>query len=111
MFDLSYRDRFGIVHSDTNLSYNIYETSSDIRSQKDFKFNTTFNTRHSFDDLVIKPSLMLGTWDMNDELTNDGDNKFYQASLGLGLDIPSKKLKNYTKSWKKISQQEIQEIT
>lgn len=92
MYDLNYKDRFGIIHSDTSLVYNIYDTKSNVRSQKDFKFNTTFNTRHSFKDLVLKPSLMLGTWNMNDELTNNGDNSYYQTSLGLGLDIPSKKL-------------------
>jgi len=92
IYDLNYQDRFGIFHTNTNLNYNLYDTNNDIRSQKEFKFNTTINTRHSFDDLVLKPSLMLGTWNMNDELTINGDNEFYQASIGLGVSIPRKKI-------------------
>jgi hypothetical protein len=92
MFDLNYRDRFGIVYSDIGLAYTLYDTSNGERSQKEFRFNSTFNTRHTLDDLVLKPSIMLGTWDMNDELDINGNNQYYQAAVGLGFDIPSKKI-------------------
>jgi len=92
MFDLNYRDRFGIVYSDIGLAYTLYDTSNNERSQKEFRFNSTFNTRHTLDDLVLKPSIMLGTWDMNDELDINGNNKYYQAAIGLGVDIPSQKI-------------------
>ena len=92
IYDLNYKDRFGIFHTNTNLNYNIYDTNNNIKSQKEIKFNTTINTRHSFDDLVLKPSFMFGTWSMNDELTINGDNEYYQASFGLGASIPSKKI-------------------
>ncbi len=92
MFDLNYRDRFGIVYSDIGVSYNLYDTNNNQRSQKELRFNGTFNTRHTLDDLVLKPSIMLGTWNMNDELDINGNNTYYQAAVGLGLDIPSQKI-------------------
>lgn len=92
MFDLNYRDRFGIVHSDIGLGYTLYDTDNNQRSQKEFRFNGTFNTRHTLNDLVLKPSIVLGTWDMNDELDNNGDNRYYQAALGLGIDVSSQKI-------------------
>lgn len=91
IYDLNYRDRFGILYTNTNLNYNIYDTDNNQRSQKEFKFNTMINTKHSFSDLVLKPSFLIGTWNMNDELSN-GDNEYYQAALGLGVSIPSKKI-------------------
>lgn len=107
MYNINYKDKYGIINSDTNLTYNIYDTKSNIRSQKDFKFNTTINSRHTFDDLVLKPSLILGTWDMNDELTNNGDNKYYQAAVGLGVQIPSKKLSTSIKIGKNKSTRDV----
>ncbi len=92
MFDLNYRDRFGIVHSDIGLGYTLYDTDNNQRSQKEFRFNGTFNTRHTVDDLVLKPSIILGSWDMNDELDNNGDNRYYQAAFGLGIDAPNQKI-------------------
>jgi len=92
MFDLNYRDRFGIVNSDIGLAYTLYDTDNNQRSQKEFRFNSAFNTRHTLNDLVLKPSVMLGTWSMNDELDINGNNKYYQTALGFGVDIPSKKI-------------------
>lgn len=107
MFDLNYRDRFGIVHSDIGLSYTLYDTDNNQRSQKEFRFNSTFNTRHTLDDLVLKPSIMLGTWDMNDELDINGNNKYYQAAVGLGFDIPSQKISTNIRVGKNKSTRDV----
>ncbi|MBN2964961.1 hypothetical protein JWV37_09235 [Sulfurospirillum sp. T05] len=91
VYDLNYRDRFGIVHSDMQVSYTDYHTNNNTRNQEEWRFNSTFNTRHSYKDLVLKPSIIFGTWDVNDELSN-GDNTYTQAALGFGVDIPKHKI-------------------
>lgn len=91
MFDIGYKDRFGIVYSDMNFAYNLYDTDGS-REQNEFRFNSTLNTRHTYNDFVIKPSWIFGTWDVSDELTNNQDSKYYQNAFGLGLDIPRHKI-------------------
>lgn len=92
MFDINYRDRFDIVYSDMNFAYNIYDTNNNGRKQNEFRFNSTLSTRHTYNDFVIKPSWIFGTWDMSDELTNNQDSRYYQNALGLGFDIPRYKI-------------------
>lgn len=87
MYDLNYRDRYGIVYSDMSLAYNNYDTKNS-RDQNELRFNSTFNTRHSYKNVVIKPSWSYGTWNMNDELTNNQNSRYHQNTFGLGLDIP-----------------------
>jgi len=107
IYNLNYKDKFGMFHSNTNLNYNIYDTSNDVRSQQEFKFNTTLNSRHSLSGFILKPSLVLGTWNMNDNLSNNGNNEYYQAAAGLGLDIPKKKITSTLRVGKNRSTRDV----
>ena len=49
------------------------------------------SSRHTFEKLILKPSLYLGGWTASDELADTRD-KIYEYSLGLGLDVPDWKL-------------------
>jgi len=87
----NYRDRFGELDSDTNLGYTLYRTETDVRDASEVTFNTSLSSRHEVKAVVFKPSLNLGTWYSKDELADETD-KFYEYSLGLGLDAPGANL-------------------
>ncbi|MFH0709231.1 MAG: hypothetical protein V2A75_03400 [Pseudomonadota bacterium] len=107
MYDMNYRDRFGIVYSDISLGYNVYDISNNVRYQNEFRFNTAFNTRHTYENFVLKPSVIVGILDMNDELTNNGNNQYEQAALGLGLDIPKQNISSNFRIGKNRSTRDI----
>jgi len=87
IINLNYRDRFGIFDSDTGLGYSFYSTERDQRNNKEFLYNTSLGSRHSFDTFILRPSLYLGGRTLQDELNSETD-KIYEYSLGVGVDIP-----------------------
>lgn len=91
----SYRDRFGIFNSTTNLGFTFYETETQ-RENNEFIANTSLNTRITKGIFIWKPSLNLGTWRSVNELVDETDYT-YEYSLGLGCDIPSKKITSQLK--------------
>ncbi len=91
IFDFSMNDRFGKVYNTTNLSYYKYKTDGAVQDSHEFRGNTEFSGRIKKDDYVFKPSIRLGTWSNKNELTSSLD-KYYEASVGLGLDIAKYKI-------------------
>ena len=89
--NFNYRDRFGIFDSDTNLGYTLYNTKTSVIDSKEYTYNTMISSRHTLDTLIFKPSLYLGGWTASDELADTKD-MIYEYSLGLGLDIPDRKI-------------------
>lgn len=86
----SYRDRFGIFDSTTNLGVTFYDTK-ETRENDEFLANTSLRARITKGIVTWKPAVYLGTWRSDNELTDDVDY-IYEYSLGLGCDIPSKKI-------------------
>ena len=86
----SYRDRFGILDSTTNVGLTLYETKT-TRENEEILANTSLSARITRGDLIWKPSIYLGTWRSDDELTDQTDY-IYEYSLALGCDIPKKKI-------------------
>jgi len=95
-FDIMYRDRYGVIDNTTTLGYAVYDTDNNVREEEEFRFNTTFSSRMTFDSVILKPSIQAGTTDTNDELTNN-DNRFYQTSVGLGLEVPKARVTSMVK--------------
>ncbi len=85
-----YRDRFGVFDSTTNLGVTFYETKT-VRKDDEFLANTSLRARITKGSVTWKPAIYLGTWRSDNELTDETDY-IYEYSLGLGCDIPSKKL-------------------
>jgi len=91
ILDFSMNDRFGKIYNTTNMSYYKYKTDGATQDSHEFRINTQFSGRVSKKSYVLKPSLRLGTWSNRDELQSTLD-KYYEASVGLGLDIPKYKV-------------------
>lgn len=88
----SYRDRFGVLDSDTSFGIILYDTKASRRAQE-FTYNTAFSSRHTLGAVVLKPSLYLGGWTSNEELAApQATDQIYEYSAGLGLDVPSIKI-------------------
>jgi hypothetical protein len=85
--NMNYRDRFGILDSETNLGYSIYDTRTGIRNEEEFIYNTSIGSRHTYNKLVFKPSLYLGGRTLQDEL-NSMTDKLYEYSIGFGFEMP-----------------------
>lgn len=88
--NFGYRDRFGLWDSDTNLGIILYDTDNS-RDSDDFTYNTTLSTRQTVGKFVLKPSLRLGGWTLEDDL-NDTRDQVWEYSVGLGVDVPSIKV-------------------
>lgn len=86
----SYRDRFGIFDSNTNLGVTFYETKT-TRDSEEIIANTSLTARISSENVIWKPAIYLGTWRSDNELTDETDY-IYEYSAGLGCDIPQKKI-------------------
>ncbi len=86
----SYRDRFGMLDSTTNLGITFYETKT-TRENEEIVANTSLSTRITRGDFIWKPAVYLGTWRSDDELTDQTDY-IYEYSVALGCDIPKKKI-------------------
>lgn len=88
--NFGYRDRFGLWDSDTNFGIIFYDTDNS-RDSDEFTYNTTLSTRQTVGKFVLKPSLRLGGWTLEDDL-NDANDQIWEYSVGLGVDIPSIKV-------------------
>lgn len=88
--DLSYQDTFADLNSITNIGYHKYDAEQSQKS-KEIVFNTILNGNYRFDTYVLKPSIYLGTWGIDDELQNN-NSQYYQAALGIGFDLPREKI-------------------
>lgn len=88
--NFGYQDRFGKFDSNTNVGFNYYETAT-TRDDNEFLANTTLSTRTKAGDWTLKPQASLGTWMLDNELSNQTD-RVYEYSLGLGADLPKVKL-------------------
>ncbi len=92
VLNLNYRDRFGKVDSDLNLGYNKYDTDDLVRKSDELTYNLTLSSRHTGDGgMIFKPSMQVGGWMSQDELVN-ADDRMYEYSLGLGVDVPDSNL-------------------
>jgi hypothetical protein len=88
----SYRDRFGVLDSDTNFGIIFYDTKSSRRAQE-YTYNTALSSRHTVGKFVLKPGLFLGGWTSNEELmAPQATDQIYEYSVGLGVDIPAVKV-------------------
>lgn len=88
LVNLNYRDRFGPFDFDGNLGYTSYDTKGTSRSKSnEFTYNVSLNSRHTIDDIILKPALYLGGWRSRNELEDKSDI-LYEYSLGLGFEIP-----------------------
>lgn len=88
----SYRDRFGVLDSDTNFGIIFYDTKNSRRANE-FTYNTSLSSRHTLGGVVLKPSLYLGGWTANEELAApQATDQIYEYSAGLGVDIPALKI-------------------
>lgn len=89
IFNTNYRDRYGFIDTDLNFGYIAYNTLQTARSRNnEFTYNLTLSSRHSFDTLILSPSVYLGGWRSNNELADTND-QIYEASAGTGIDFPS----------------------
>ena len=89
---LNYRDRFGLIDTDTNLGYSFYRNESAAEQKNnEILYNTVLRSRFSAGLFVIKPAVYLGGWNYKDELS-DSDDRFYEYSLGLGVDVPQARI-------------------
>ena len=96
--NLNYRDRFGIVDSDSNLGFSLYDVKQ-TPDDKSFEYiyNTTINSRHHAGLFVFKPSVNLGGWTFRRELEETTD-QIYEYAVGLGVDVPEKKITSNLKA-------------
>jgi len=84
-FTLSFRDKFWIFDHNTNVGFTKFDTANS-RESEEINFNTTWSTRHTWGDVVIKPTFYGGIWEGKDELVVVTDQTF-ELSLGLDLDF------------------------
>jgi len=93
--NLSLRDRFWLVDGEVNLGYTKYDTKN-VRRSNEYTYNTNFSFRRTFGEVVFRPSLYVGGLVSKDELSDVLDKSF-EYSLGLGLDLPNKKINSTLK--------------
>jgi hypothetical protein len=92
IINLNYRDRFGILDSDTNVGFTSYEYKIAPRQRShEYTFNTSLSARFHRDSYILKPNLRLGGWTSRDELADLSD-KIYEYSLGTGIEFPAIKV-------------------
>lgn len=88
IININYRDRFWLIDTDTNFGFIAYNTLQPTASRRnEFTYNTTLSSRHSFDTVIIAPSVYLGGWRSNDELAETND-QIYEYSGGMNVDLP-----------------------
>ena len=86
--NVNYRDRFWFLDTDTNFGFIAYNTMLPASNRSnEFTYNTTISSRHSFDSVIISPSIYAGTWRSNNELI-DAHDEIFDLSAGVGIDFP-----------------------
>lgn len=90
--NLNYRDRFGIFDSDTNFGFNTHERRDVPQSlRNEFLVNTSLSSRHTVGMFILRPTVFLGSQAIREELVVEED-RIYEYSLGLGLEVPTIKM-------------------
>lgn len=98
IIDLNYRDRLGIVDTNTNLGYTTYDFPGGA-TNKQYTYNMSLSSRHTSGQFILKPSVYLGGWTAKDELS-DSTDRLYEYSAGLGFDVPEMKITSNIKAGK-----------
>ena len=90
--NLNYRDRFGVLDSDSNFGFTAYHIKETPEGKNlEYIYNTSLNSRFHVDQYILKPSITLGGWTSREEL-EDTTDQIYEYSLGLGIDVPTLKI-------------------
>ena len=90
--NLNYRDRFGLIESNSNFGFVSYDNRDDPGEKNiEYTYNTSINVTLDKDTVIFKPSLRLGGWTSRKELSGMTD-KIYEYSLGANIEIPSAKI-------------------
>ena len=96
--NFAYRDRFGVLDSDTTFGMVFYNTNN-VQRSREFSYNTALNSRHTVGMFVLKPTIYLGGWTANEELAiPQGNDQIYEYSAGVGVDIPTWKITSTLKA-------------
>ncbi len=92
IMNVNLRDRFNIIDADANLGFTSYDEAQALHEKStEYLFNTSFSSRFYLDDFILKPSVNLGGWTSDREL-EDTTDRLYEYALGLGCDIPDRKI-------------------
>ena len=92
IINLNYKDRFGIIDSNSNFGFTSYEYKTDQKQKNlEYTYNTSLNADFSYDDFTLKPGLRFGGWASREEMSNLTD-RIYEYSLATDLHIPSAKI-------------------
>jgi len=94
--NISYRDRFGFLDSDSQFGFNTFNTTKRSRETYEFNYHTSLSSRHKAGIFVFKPSVNAGTNFIDDEIRNSLD-KIVEYSVGLGVDVPKYKVNSNIK--------------
>ena len=90
--NLNYRDRFGVLDSDSNFGMTFYDTRNSRRTNE-FTYNTTLSSRHTVGPVILKPGAYLGGWTSSEELAAPkATDQIFEYSASLGVDIPEWKV-------------------
>lgn len=107
IINLNYQDQFfGFLDSDVNLGYTFYDNEIQTAAKSnEFTYNTTLNSQHNFNKVILKPAVYWGVWTSKDELAVTSD-QMYEYSGGFGLDIPDWKITSNFKAGQNILQKD-----
>lgn len=84
---LNYKDRFGIIETDSNFGVNFRKQEDETEDNEEFVYNTTLRSRLSACGAEFKPQLSLGGWTWKDELST-AEDQARRYAFGLGIDLP-----------------------
>lgn len=85
--DFGYRDRFGIFDFDAGFGFTSYNVEHNETDTMDYTARLNISTRKSFEKVILRPFVNLSSSYIDDDV-NDGTDKLYDYSLGLGMDFP-----------------------
>lgn len=83
----NYRDRFGMIETDTNLGINLRDRESTGGENDEFIYNTAFRSLLSAGRVTFTPNLYFGGWTLREEL-DFSESRAYKYAFGLGIDLP-----------------------
>lgn len=90
--NLNYRDRFGLLDSDSNFGVIFYDTEGNRRA-REFTYNTSISSRHTVGPMILKPGALVGGWRSSEELAEPKvTDQIFEYSASLGVDIPGWKI-------------------
>ena len=84
---LNYKDRFGIIETDSNLGVNFRKQEEETEDNEEFVYNTTLRTRLSALGAEFMPQLSLGGWTWKYELST-AEDQARRCAFGLGINLP-----------------------